>query len=165
MYNRAAILFCRFFGAPYLPTKKVQVNEAIKLVGLRPGQRLLELGAGDGTVALRALQSGLKVTAIELNPILCAVIYLRTFKYRSNIKIICGNFWYVSWGSYDAVYVFLLDKYMNKLHNKLIHNRFHGRLVSFAFTIPKMAYVHESKGLYCYDYNQKPYTKQHKSTV
>ena len=39
-------------GAPYLPTLGKQVNSALDLLDLKKGQRLLELGAGDGTVAL-----------------------------------------------------------------------------------------------------------------
>ena len=157
--------FVVFFGAPYLPTKRAQADEAIRLLGLKKGETLLELGAGDGTIALRALKQGLRVTAIELNPLLCIVIYLRTFKYRKNIKVVCGNFWHVSWGEYNGVYVFLLDKYMKKLHNKLIHNHFKGRLVSFAFKIPLIKIQAESKGLFVYNYSAKQYTKERKSTL
>lgn len=147
-----AFSFVVFFGAPYLPTKKRQINRAIEELGIKKGQRLLELGAGDGSVALEALKKGYKVTAIELNPLLCVVIFIRTFRYRKNITIICGNFWNTSWGEFDAVYVFLLDKYMNKLDKMLIHKQFKGRLVSFAFMIPTKKSVKEIDGLFVYKY-------------
>jgi len=148
--------FVILFGAPYLPTTKVQVSAALDLLGLKKDQTLLELGAGDGSVSLAALRCGLKVTAIELNPILCVVIFFRTFSYRSKITITCGNFWRVEWGSYDGVYVFLLDKYMKRLDNKLIHEHFVGKLASFAFQIPSKKHALEKSGIYLYKYTTRP---------
>ena len=142
-------------GAPYLPTLGKQVNSALDLLDLKKGQRLLELGAGDGTVALVALKRGYKVTAIELNPLLCCVIYLRTLRYRSNINIRCANFWTTDWGEYDGVYVFLLDKYMKRLDKRVIQENKTLRLASFAFKIPGKSFVHEHNDVYLYEYRQK----------
>ncbi len=144
--------FVVFFGAPYLPTLSKQSNQALDLLNLKKGQCLLELGAGDGTVALMALRRGLYVTAIELNPLLCVVIYLRTFRYRSNISIKCGNFWTTPWGDYDGIYTFLLDKYMTKLDKKIIQANKNTHLASFAFKIPGKKIKSEAKGIYLYEY-------------
>ena len=145
--------FVVLFGAPYLPTLGRQAETAIELLKLKKGDRLLELGAGDGTVALVALQKGISVTAIEINPLLCVVIYLRTFRYRSKIRIRCGNFWTTPWGEYDGIYTFLLDKYMTKLDNKIIQENKTTKLASFAFKIPGRRIQQQNNDvyLYCYD--------------
>ncbi len=144
--------FVVFFGAPYLPTTKRQIAATFKLLKLPKGGHLLELGAGDGRVALWALKKGYRVTAIELNPLLCAVIFVRTFKYRRKIKIICGNFWQVAWPATDGIFVFLLDKYMARLDAR-ITRRYKGvRLASFAFKVPDKKIIAEKEGVYLYKY-------------
>ena len=141
-----------FVGAPYLPTTRRQINAGLELLNLSPGQRMLELGAGDGRVALAALKKGVNVTEIDLNPLLCVVIYIRTFRYRRNIQIKCGNYWHMQWGEFDGLYVFLLDKYMERLDKMLIHKQFTGPLASFAFKVPHRRHVRELAGVYLYRY-------------
>lgn len=146
--------FVLIFGAPYLPSHSAPIQNALDLLSLQKGQRLLELGAGDGKVSLAALKRGYNVTAIELNPILCVVIWARTRKYRSNITIKCGNFWTTSWGEYNAIYTFLLDKYMTKLDNKIIQENKNVKLASYVFTIPGRKAQAEKNGVFLYRYNK-----------
>ena len=75
-------------GAPYLPTLDAQAKAAVKLSGLNAGQTLLELGSGDGKVLVVAAQAGLQVVGIELNPFLVVISWLRTRRYRKQVRII-----------------------------------------------------------------------------
>jgi hypothetical protein len=147
--------FVILFGAPYLPTLSKQAHTALELLDLKNGQVLLELGAGDGSVALLALRRGLKVTAIELNPLLCVVIWLRTWRYRREITIKCANFWTTDWGRYDGIYVFLLDKFMKRLDKKIIQTRQTIPLASYTFTIPGKKADDNRDGVYLYRYKAK----------
>lgn len=146
--------FVVLFGAPYLPTLKKQTGVALDMLDLRPGQTLLELGSGDGTVALAAARRGLRVIGYELNPVLVIVSRLRCLRHRRQVKIHWGNFWSANWPETDGVFVFLLDKYMNKLDKKVIQNYpgKHVKLVSFAFRIPGKKPVLDRSGLYYYEY-------------
>ena len=50
-------------------TSDDRIGEALRLAGLRPGERLLDLGCGDGRVLLRAAEDfGAEVQGIELDP-------------------------------------------------------------------------------------------------
>lgn len=143
------------FGAPYLPTLKRQIDIALDLADLRPGDTLLELGCGDGRVLVAAARRGINVVGYELNPILAAVAWLRTIRYRRQVKVIMGDFWRQQWPPADAIFTFLLPRLMPKLDKK-IHRFGHRplKLVSFAFEIPdKPAAVH-SHGVYLYVYKQ-----------
>ncbi len=153
-----AVLFVCFvfvvaFGAPFLPTLKPQVTTAMNLIDLKQGETLLELGSGDGRVLIEAAKRGNFAIGIELNPIL--VIYSRfaTFRYRKNIKIIWGNFWTMSLPEADGIFVFLLNKYMKKLDQKITkESKRPVKLVSFAFGIPERHPTKTKKGLYLYTY-------------
>jgi hypothetical protein len=142
------------FGAPYLPTLTEQQKAALKLLSLEEGQTLIDLGSGDGTILLAAARQGIKAIGYELNPILVLVSLYRTRKYRQNVQIIWGNYWHKVWPRTDALYVFLLDRYMESLNNKIIQNYPEQtiKLASLAFQIPNKKPVKQSQGVYLYEY-------------
>jgi SAM-dependent methyltransferase len=139
-----------FRGAPYLPTFEKQGRTAIELLGLQPGQTLLELGSGDGKVIVLAAKAGLNVVGIELNPFLVFISWFRTRRYRKQVRIIWGDFWLVRWPAYDGVFTFLLDRYMARLDNRMQVER--KPLVSFAFKIPHRKPTAVKDGVYLYRY-------------
>lgn len=148
--------FVVFVGAPYLPTTKKQIDVALDLLDLSPGKSVLELGAGDGRVALAAARRGLNVVAVELNPLLCLVIFIRTWRYRRQVRVVCSNFWHMEWPEVEGVFVFLLDRYMERLNKKLIQKQNEWkkevRLASFAFKIPRRKCDDEKAGVFLYVY-------------
>lgn len=137
-------------GAPYLPTLRPQAEVAISLLGLRPGQTLLELGSGDGQVMLVAARAGLNVVGIELNPFLVVVSRLRTWRYRKQVRVIWGDFWRVEWPPADGVFSFLLGRFMPRLDARM--QRLGVPLVSFAFPIPGRTATTERAGVFLYHY-------------
>jgi 16S rRNA A1518/A1519 N6-dimethyltransferase RsmA/KsgA/DIM1 with predicted DNA glycosylase/AP lyase activity len=146
--------FVVFFGAPYLPTLSLQVETALKLADLKKGQHLLELGCGDGRVLIAAAKQGLQVTGYELNPLLAGLCWLRTRRYKKQVRVVWGNFWLRKLPAADAIFVFLLPKYMNKLDKKVIQQTSKPvKLVSFAFLIRGKEVVAEKDGVYLYAYN------------
>lgn len=151
------VLFCFSFvllvGAPYLPTMRKQTQTALDLLALQPGQRLLELGCGDGTVLLAAARRGIRCTGYELNPLLAALCWLRTRKYRALVTVVWGDYWQQNWPPTDAIYAFLLPRLMPKLDKKIIHScQAPVRLASFAFKVPGRRAAKSSRGIYIYDY-------------
>lgn len=150
------ICFCGVLlvGAPYVPTLSPQIVAALELADLSADQTLLELGCGDGKVLIAAARQGIQVVGYELNPILALVAWLRTRRYRSQVKIVWGNFWHRSWPPAEAIFVFLLPRYMSKLDKKCIQYRHRPiKLVSFAFEVPNKKPVRQKAGVYLYSYN------------
>ena len=137
-------------GAPYVPTLRAQGKAALDLLELQPGQTLLELGSGDGTMLVLAAQAGLNVVGIELNPVLVAVSWLRTRRYRHQVRIIWGDFWRVQWPDCDGVFAFLLDRFMLKLDARM--QKVERPLASFAFKIPGRTADAEKSGIFLYKY-------------
>lgn len=142
------------FGAPYLPTLKPQITAALDIAQLKPGQHLLELGSGDGRVMLAAAKQGIRVTGYELNPFLVLFTKFRLRKYPS-AHVKWGNFWKADLATADAIFVFLLPKYMNKLDTKIVREcKRPVTLISFAFPIADRKEQVKSLGLFVYRYNQ-----------
>ncbi len=141
-------------GAPYLPTLKPQISAALELADLKPGQTLLELGCGDGRVLVEAAKRGLHVTGYELNPLLAALAWLRTRRYRKQVHVIWGDFWRKPWPPAEAIFTFLLPKYMAKLNKKVIQYPHKPvKLMSFAFEIPGQQPAEQKNSVFVYEYN------------
>jgi SAM-dependent methyltransferase len=143
-----------FVGPPYLPTMRKQTDAALDMLDLKPGDTLLELGSGDGRVMLAAAKRGLKVVGIELNPFLIVVAWIVTFKYRSQVRFIWGSYWGAPWPRADAVFTFMLPRYMKRVDERMVKWRpdVPTKLASFAFAIPGREPIEKRDGVYLYEY-------------
>ena len=146
--------FVVFFGPPYLPTMRRNMDAALDLLELQRGETLLELGAGDGRVLVAAAKRGVKVVGIELSPVLVLIAWLRTRRYRKQVRIIWGNYFLVKWPPADAIFTFMIPRQMAELDRRV--EKWRGgkpvRLSSFAFRIPKKNPVAERNGVFLYEY-------------
>jgi hypothetical protein len=148
--------FVILFGAPYLPTLSKQQATALSLLELKPGQRLVELGSGDGRMLIAAAKRGIHSIGYELNPLLVLYSKVASFKYRKLITIKWGNFWSTPIPECDGLYVFLLDKYMPKLHKKITQEITSSvNVVSYAFRFPEKKHITEVGGMYLYKFDNK----------
>lgn len=159
-----------FVGPPYLPTLGKQVTVALDMLDLKPGDTIIELGCGDGKVLIAAAQLGWNVVGIELNPILCVVCKLRTWRYRKQIKVVMANYWNTDFwppaANTQGIFGFVLPKYMLKLDNSIKQWQTAAtsnasksttakpsvKLASFAFTIPGKKVMEERDGVFLYQY-------------
>ncbi len=142
------------FGAPYLPTMQAQQKQALKLLDLKPGQRLYDLGCGDGRVLRAAAGQGLICIGYELNPILALIARVVNFKYRRQVKIINGSYWHADLSDADGVFVFLITNFMPRF-DRLIKARKGNKslkVVSHAFKIPGQKPTQKLGALFLYIY-------------
>ena len=66
------VLFFLFFvllpilkGAPFVPISKEKIERAIELVGLKPGQKIADLGSGDGRILIACAKKGVRAVGFE----------------------------------------------------------------------------------------------------
>ena len=149
-----AYAFVLPFGAPYLPTMKDQREDALDLLGLQPGQTLVDLGSGDGGILVLAAERGLKAVGYEINPFLWLISRLRTLRYGRRVKIKFRSFWGADLSQADGVFVFLITQKMEKLDKLLSTQKSKKSLpvVSHAFKIPGKKHLKKSGALFLYQY-------------
>ena len=149
--------FVVFFGPPYLPTLTKQVETALDLLALEPGEMLLDLGSGDGRILLAAAKRGWKVTGIELNPLLVLISLAVTFRYRKHIRVVWGSYWSGPWPRADGIFTFMLPKYMSKLDEQIEKWQHKPvKLASYAFVIPGKEPIEKRDGVFLYQYKETP---------
>lgn len=110
-------------GAPWVPAPKEKVEKMLKMLKLKPGETLYDLGSGDGRILIWATQKyGARGVGVEIDPL--RVIYSRAvIKIKglsSKIKIIRQNLLGADLSKADVVTLFLLPKILKKLKAKLL---------------------------------------------
>jgi 16S rRNA A1518/A1519 N6-dimethyltransferase RsmA/KsgA/DIM1 with predicted DNA glycosylase/AP lyase activity len=124
-------------GAPYLPVLKAEHDNLLDMCELQPGDTLLDLGSGDGRFLRAAAKRGYNAIGYEINPLLYLVSLLITWRHRKQVTIILGDYWHRQLPEAQAIYVFLIDRYMDRLDKKLT-NEIHSptNVISFVFAMP-----------------------------
>ena len=141
------------FGPPYVPTLRLNMMTALDLLDLKEGQTLLDLGSGDGRVLLAAAQRGWNAVGIEVSPILVIISKIRTWKYRKQVRIIWGNYFFTKWPECDAIFSFMIQYQMKRLDERI--EEWHTKPIkfaSFAFEVPGKHAIAQRGGIFLYQY-------------
>lgn len=147
-YGVATIL-----GAPYLPTRKREMDTAFELLNLKKGQTIYELGCGDGRLLREAARRGYKAVGYEINPILVVIARGITWRHRKTVRVVWGNFWRADLSGADGVFVFLITRFMPKLDKLLKSQKIENLPVaSYIFKIPGKKHVKEQNNVFLYRY-------------
>ena len=108
-------------GAPWVPTRGIDVKRFIKLADIKPGQKVYDLGCGDGRLVVAAAKRGAQAVGYEiaLLPYLAAKVRCLFSGQNKHCQILWKDFWLADLSSADVVYVFLTEKIYGKLRTKL----------------------------------------------
>lgn len=144
--------FAVFFGAPYVPTRQLDVEEIFNNLKLSEKTKFVDLGSGDGKLVLHAAKKGINATGYEINPVLWVISSYRLRGYK-NANIKYANMWRADISSADVVFVFLATKYMKRLERKLSAEM--GKdaiLVSYVFELPNKKQYRKTKNAFYYKF-------------
>jgi len=146
-------------GAPWIPTDKKTVERFLKLADIKKGEKIYDLGCGDGRIIFASAQRGAVAEGFEiaLFPFLLAN-FLKIFeKERKNIKILYSDIMNANLFDADVVYFFLLPAVYPKIKEKLKKEMKKGaRVVVFVWPIEgwtpfKVDKAEKSSDLYLYE--------------
>ena len=110
-----------FRGAAYVPTTHSRVERLIDIANITPGEKLLDLGSGDGRILFAAANKGARCVGIEINPLLCA--YSKLLAKWNRVKDVCierTNFWGVDISDVDILTVYLVPIRLEELRIKAL---------------------------------------------
>jgi len=142
-----------FTGAPYLPTRRRDINHALDILDLKDRQVLVDLGCGDGSTLLHAARRGLIVIGYEINPLLALVAWLRTRHYGRRVKVVWGDMWEKPIPkNVDGIYIFLIGRLMAKMEAKLAKEVKNVKVVSYSFKLPNRKEIKKDGPFYVYKF-------------
>jgi precorrin-6B methylase 2 len=143
-------------GAMFFPASSSNVEAMLDMAALRAGDRIADLGSGDGRIVIACARRGIRAEGYEINPILA---------FRSRRAIYCAglqdlatvhwkSFWRADLAPFDAIFVYGIPYIMHGLREKLERELRPGaKVVSNIFPFPgwKPAAQDEHKKVYLYE--------------
>jgi predicted RNA methylase len=99
--------------APYYPTPELVVEKMLQLGGLRAGEKMFDLGSGDGRIVILAAQKfHAEAVGVELDKDLCrqSLARIRKLGFEKTAHIINGDLLVQNYSSADLVTVYLLPE-------------------------------------------------------
>jgi len=146
-------------GAPFVPTRKKWITDAMKLAKVGPDDVVVDLGSGDGAVLAAVLKLGVRRTVgYEINPLLVIWSRLRLWRFGRRAMIKTGNFFRAELpADTTVIYLFQVEKVLKKIPKFLDSQRVNLktkrlRVVCFGAEIPGRKFVRELGGMSLYEF-------------
>ena len=138
-------------GAPYVPTRKRDIERMLKIGRFKKGERVVELGFGDGRV-MRAIEKlGCDVMGYEFSPATYWAGRVVHFFKSGKGEMRYGDFWKQDYKEADVLVCFLLINAMKDVKEKIWPNLEPGtRLISNQFALPGVKEVAREGNVFMY---------------
>jgi cyclopropane fatty-acyl-phospholipid synthase-like methyltransferase len=138
---------------PFVPSSWERLDTMIELSETKPGQKVVDLGSGDGRVVIAMANLGAMAFGLEVDPDLVekAIENIREANLDGNAFIICSNYWDEDLSEYDIVTIYGITSIMGRLEDKLRNELKSGaKVVSNFFTFPTWNHVVQKGDIYVY---------------
>lgn len=119
----------------WVPTPQGTVDKMLDMAGLRPNDRLVDLGSGDGVTVITAAKRGATAIGVEFNPEMVTLAQERAKEagVSSNATFVQGDLFEADLSKATVITLFLLPDINVKLRPKLLELRPGTRVVSNTF--------------------------------
>ena len=125
-----------FSGAPWVPTNKVISRGMCDLADLKEGDKVMDLGCGDGSILLTAAKEyGATGYGVELNFLLVWIARLRAWRMGVSDKVmfVRGNMFHCDLPDVDVIMLYLLPKATHRVEKRLQERYKHMTVISHGF--------------------------------
>lgn len=139
------------FGAPFIPSFPKTVKTIMRLSGVKKGEKVVDLGSGDGRILLAFARKGIEAHGYEINPILVGWSWLSIRRAGLNglAHVHFRSYWGVDLREFDVVVVYGVSGMMKRLEKKLKKELKKGsRVVSAIFNFPGWLEEKEEDGVF-----------------
>lgn len=115
------LFYAMALGAPYAPVASHRIDTMVKLLRLKKGQKMVDLGSGDGRIVMAFARLGIESHGYEINPVLVLISRwkIRNAGLTKYAFIHFKDFWTTDLGKFDAVTLYGITHMMKRLGNKL----------------------------------------------
>ena len=145
-----------FTGAPYIVIGRKEAERMIELAKIKKGEKIYDLGSGDGRLVIAAAKKGAQAIGFEINPFLVLISWVRILLagVQENATIKWRNFWWQNISDADVVLLYLITQHMARMEKKLLKELQPGaRVISYTFKFPNWqhSFYDKENKLYVYE--------------
>ena len=124
-------------AAPWVPMWKNDLARFLELAEIKPGQKVYDLGCGDGRLICAAAQAGAQAVGLEISLFPYILAHLRILFSKSPARVKFKDFWNFNLGEADIIYFFLTQPVLLKMRAKLEKELKPGaRVICYVWAIP-----------------------------
>jgi hypothetical protein len=148
------IVFPLIMGASYEVTKDKKMRKMIKFARIKKGDKVAELGSGNGKLVIEFAKIGAEVHGYEINPflVLLSKWKIRREGLKGKAFVHWKNFWSVDLGKFDVVLTFQVGYIMRTLENKLKREaRKDMKIISNNWRFPNLKCLKKDDKVYYYE--------------
>lgn len=142
-----------FKGAIYVPTSKGKIKKIVELADIKPGDKAVDLGSGDGRVVMALARAGANAYGYEVNPVLVNRSRKRIKKagLQNKAHVKWKNFWEADLSGFDLVVIYGMSHVMKRLEKKLERELRKGaKVAAVIFELPSWAPEKKEENIYLY---------------
>ena len=156
----AVVILPIFFGAPWHPLPSSTIQRILGFAEIQPGERLYDLGSGDGRVLIAAARDyKANGVGVEIDPIKAGVSrwLIQRAGVKDRVNIYRGDLNKFDCGEADVLYLYLTHQALDRLFPDILGRlKPSVRIVSYRFLIRELepVKVSEDKTLFLYRLNK-----------
>lgn len=140
-------------GAPFVPARPAAVARMVELSEVKPGERIADLGSGDGRIVIAMARAGAIAHGYEINPVLVwwSRVRIRREGLSERAFVHFGSFWRQIFSDFDVITLFGTKHIMKALEKKLKKElKPSARVVSYVFAFPAWEYTQKESAIFLY---------------
>jgi SAM-dependent methyltransferase len=110
------------WGAPWIPARMSVVKRILQLADVQPGQKVIDLGAGEGRIVIAAAHAfKAQAVGVEIDPVRCllANLLIALRGLRGKARVHWGNMYNFDLSNADVVTLYLWPSTNRRLTTKL----------------------------------------------
>jgi len=126
-----------FMGAPYVPSSRAVVEKMLQFSQAKAGERMVDLGSGDGRIVMAFAKAGIEAHGYEINPTLVFLsrLAIRARGLRGKAHIHWRSLMSVDFSQFDIVVIYGLPRLMKTLEARFQKELpLGGRVISNTFS-------------------------------
>lgn len=108
-------------GALYFPIPREVVREVTQIAKIRPGEKMADLGSGDGRILVAFAKAGAEAHGYEINPLLVvwSRFLIKKFGLEKKAAVHWKSFWLEDISSFEIITIYGYPDIMKKMGDKL----------------------------------------------
>jgi hypothetical protein len=138
LFIELSALLSSLWGAPWAPTSLRKAQKMLEMASVKPDEKLVDLGAGDGRIVIIAARSfQAQAFGVEIDPLRClfANLLIRLLRLHDRAHIYYGDMNTFDLRDADVVSMYLLQSTNQRIKARLAEQLRPGtRVVSHTFT-------------------------------
>lgn len=120
-YALIFIIIPLFVGASYEGSNSVTTKKIVEFSKIKKGEKIVDLGSGDGRILIEFAKRGAEAHGFEINPflVLYSKMKIRNLGLKNKAFVHWKSFWKANLGEFDVVVLFQVGYIMKELKEKL----------------------------------------------